>query len=126
MISLNTGTPRHINWKGKILTTSIFKFPVAHRCKVSFLNIEGDEQADLRVHGGVDKAVYSYDAEYYDYWKQQITRKDWSPGLFGENLTTQGLTDDKVRIGNIYKIGTAKLRAVQPRFPCLKLNAKFG
>lgn len=126
LISLNVGTPREIEWNGKSLTTSIFKFPVTHSCKVSFLNIEGDEQADLRVHGGVDKAIYSYDIEYYEYWKQRIYRDDWNPGLFGENLTTEGLTDEKVMIGNIYKIGTAKLRAVQPRFPCLKLNAKFG
>ncbi len=126
LISLNVGTPREVEWNGKILITSIYKFPVDHRCKVSLTNIEGDEQADLRVHGGVDKAIYSYDVEYYDYWKLQITREDWSPGLFGENLTTKGMTDDKVKIGNIYRIGTSKLQAVQPRFPCVKLNAKFG
>ncbi len=126
LISLNVGTPREVVWNGKILITSIFKFPVDHRCKVSFLNIEGDEQTDLRVHGGTDKTIYSYDIEYYEYWKQQINRDDWSPGLFGENLTTQGMTDSKIKIGNIYRIGTAKLQAIQPRFPCVKLNAKFG
>ncbi|MEO8664878.1 MAG: MOSC domain-containing protein [Ignavibacteria bacterium] len=126
LVSVNVGTPREIEWNGKILVTSIFKSPVDLRCKVSFTNIEGDEQSDLRVHGGVDKAIYSYDVEYYDYWKKQINRDDWNPGLFGENLTTKGMTDDIVRIGNIYKIGTIKILAVQPRFPCLKLNAKFG
>lgn len=106
--------------------TSIFKSPVLDRHNVSFLNIEGDAQADLRVHGGVDKAVYAYDESYYEHWKTVFDRAEWLPGLFGENLTTQGMTDDVVRIGSIYKIGTAVLQAIQPRFPCFKLNLKFG
>lgn len=126
LISINVGKPQKFKWQGKTVSTSIFKSPVDHGCKVSFLNLQGDEQADLKHHGGKDMAVYSYDVENYEHWKTQIERTDWDSGLFGENLTTEGLTDDKVRIGNIYQIGTVKLQAIQPRFPCFKLNIRFG
>ncbi|MEO8210364.1 MAG: MOSC domain-containing protein [bacterium] len=126
VLSLNIGTPKEIEWLGKKITTSIFKKSVSGNHKVTFLTIEGDEQSDKKVHGGFDKAVYSYSIEYYDYWKKIIERKDWNPGLFGENLTTKGLTDEKTRIGNIYKIGTAMIMPVQPRFPCQTLCARFG
>lgn len=126
VISVNVGLPEEVEWQSKLVTTSIFKSPVFYSCKVSFLNIEGDYQSDQEVHGGVDKAVYSYDYSYYDYWEKQFERDKWEYGLFGENLTTTGLTDDVVRIGNIYEIGTVKLQAVQPRFPCFKLCIRFG
>jgi len=126
LISINVGKPKKFEWQGKTVTTSIFKTAVNHRCSVTFLNIEGDKQADLQHHGGKDMAVYSYDIENYSHWKTKIERKSWEAGLFGENLTTEGLTDDKVRIGNIYEIGTVKLQAIQPRFPCFKLNIRFG
>ncbi|MEO8447239.1 MAG: MOSC domain-containing protein [bacterium] len=126
LLSINTGLPKDFQWQGKTISTSIFKSPVNRSCKVKFLNIEGDKQADLVDHGGIDKAVYSYDYKYYPYWKKTLARNDWEYGMFGENLTTQGLTDDKVRIGNIYRIGSAMLRAVQPRFPCFKLEIRFG
>jgi MOSC domain-containing protein YiiM len=126
LISLNVGTPQEKLWMEKPVLTSIFKKPVTNQRKVSFLNIEGDEQSDLRVHGGVDKAVYAYDVSHYDHWKTVLPREDWSFGLFGENLTTSGLPDDEVRIGNIYQAGTAKLQVIQPRFPCVKINIRFG
>lgn len=126
VLSLNIGTPVEIEWLGEKLITSIFKKPVEGKYKVTFLTIEGDEQSDKRVHGGKDKAVYSYSIEYYDYWKETLDRDDWVPGMFGENLTTRDLTDDKAFIGNVYKIGTAKLMPVQPRFPCQTLCARFG
>ncbi|MBS1518287.1 MAG: MOSC domain-containing protein [Bacteroidetes bacterium] len=126
VLSVNTGSPQKFTWEGKEIYTSIFKSPVKSISKVSFLNVEGDEQSDLRVHGGVDKAVYSYDHSYYEAWKKEIKRDSWEFGLFGENLTTSGLTDDSVLIGNVYQIGSVKLRAVQPRFPCFKLNIRFG
>jgi MOSC domain-containing protein YiiM len=126
LISLNVGTPQEKLWMGKPVLASIFKKPVTGRRKVSFLNIEGDEQSDLRVHGGVDKAVYAYDVSHYDHWKTVLQREDWNFGLFGENLTTSSLPDDEVRIGNIYQIGTAKLQVIQPRFPCVKINIRFG
>lgn len=111
---------------GKTVRTSIFKTPVTDKRKVSFLNIEGDEQSDLNVHGGINKAVYAYDISHYDHWKKILPRNDWQHGMFGENLTTSGLQDDSVKIGAVYQIGTVKLRVIQPRFPCTKLNLRFG
>lgn len=126
LVSLNVGRPKDVAWNGKTVRTSIFKSPVAGKRKVSFLNIEGDEQSDLRVHGGANKAVYAYDVSHYEHWKTVMQRDAWEPGLFGENLTTEGLPDTAVRIGDVYQIGTAKLQVVQPRFPCSKLNVRFG
>jgi MOSC domain-containing protein YiiM len=126
IISLNVGKPQIKNWKGNNILTSIFKKQVSDRRKVSFTNIEGDEQADLRVHGGIEKAVYAYDHSHYQHWKNILPREDWEWGMFGENLTTSGLLDSEVRIGNIYTIGTAKLQVIQPRFPCLKINVRFA
>lgn len=93
---------------------------------VSVTGVEGDEQADLRVHGGANKAVYAYDVAHYHHWQTLLQRTDWPYGLFGENLTTEGLRDEAVNIGDVYKIGTAKLQVVQPRFPCTKLNVRFA
>lgn len=125
ILSLNVGTPRPALWNGKTVMTGIFKTPVSDRRRIVKSNIEGDEQADLRVHGGVDKAIYAYDITHYTYWKTQLERNDWPMGLFGENLTTEGLPDDEVRIGDIFRMGTALLQAIQPRFPCYKLNIRF-
>lgn len=111
---------------GKTIRTSIFKSPVVDRRRVSFLNIEGDEQSDLNVHGGVNKAVYAYDISHYKHWKNILQRGDWQHGMFGENLTTDGLMDHEVKIGDIYQIGTAKFQVIQPRFPCFKLNIRFS
>jgi MOSC domain-containing protein YiiM len=126
LISLNVGKPREYIWMGKIVRTSIFKTPVADRRKVSLLNIEGDEQSDLNVHGGINKAVYAYDLFHYDHWKTILRRDDWGYGTFGENLTTSALLDHEVKIGDVYQIGTTKLQVIQPRFPCFKLNIRFG
>lgn len=126
LVSLNVGKPKEFIWMGKIVRTSIFKNPVTDQRKVSSLNIEGDQQSDLSVHGGVNKAVYAYDLSNYHHWKKILHRDDWQDGMFGENLTTSGLPDDEVRIGDVFQIGTAKLQAIQPRFPCFKLNIRFG
>jgi len=126
IVSLNVGRPEQKQWQGKTVVTSIFKNPIPYRVNVSMTNIEGDEQADPRVHGGINKAVYAYDISHYDHWKKILQRDDWNYGLFGENLTTDGLRDDEVRIGSVYKVGNAKLRAIQPRFPCVKINIRFG
>lgn len=125
LLSLNLGLPESYNYQGKEVLTSIYKCSVAGSRSVSKTNIEGDGQGDLVHHGGTLKAVYSYDISYYDHWKTILQRDDWNYGLFGENLTTEGLTDDKVFIGNIYKIGSVYLKAIQPRFPCYKLNIRF-
>lgn len=125
LLSLNIGHPQAIEWQEKTIQTSIFKSPVERALQVSFLNIEGDAQADLRFHGGRDKAIYSYDLHYYQQWQQELPQIDWSFGMFGENLTTQGLTEDSIQLGNIYRVGTALIQAVQPRVPCFKLNVRF-
>lgn len=126
LLSVNVGTPKTITWGGRTFETSIYKYPTTDRLFVTTLNLTGDAQADLSVHGGPDKAVYAYDADHYTFWQQRLTqRTDWSPGLFGENLTTTGLLDEDVRIGDVFRIGTVVLRAVQPRLPCFKLNARF-
>lgn len=126
VISLNVGKPQDQEWNGKTIRTSIFKVPVSERRKVCFLGIEGDEQSDLRVHGGINKAVYAYDLSHYSHWKNIIHRESWNNGLFGENLTTKGLLDEKVRIGDVYQVGSAIVQVVQPRFPCTKLNIRFN
>lgn len=126
VVSLNVGTPQQKQWQGKTVRTSIFKSPVTGKRTVSFVNIEGDEQSDLRVHGGANKAVYAYDLSHYAHWKTVLQREQWEYGLFGENLTTEGLPDDEARIGDIYQIGTATFQIVQPRFPCTKLNIRFS
>lgn len=126
LISVNVGQPKTYLYRDKEETTSIFKLPIAGKSFVSKRNIDGDGQSDLVHHGGELKAVYSYDITYYDHWKNILQRNDWQYGMFGENLTTVGLTDNNVSIGNIYKIGTVYLKAIQPRFPCFKLNIRFG
>ena len=123
--SVNVGLPRTVEWSGRLITTAFFKQPVAGPLPLEFLNFVGDRQADLTVHGGPDKAVYAYDIANYAHWRQRLTRTEWTPGLFGENLTTEGLLESDVRIGDLFRIGTAQLRAVQPRFPCYKLNVRF-
>lgn len=125
LLSLNVGQPKTVIWKSKEVKTSIFKAPVEGRKAVSLLNIEGDRQADLRYHGGRDKAIYAYDKAHYTAWKKQIEREQWSFGLFGENLSTEGLEDSSVQIGNIYQIGSVLIQATQPRIPCFKLNLCF-
>lgn len=125
IISVNVGTPQPYFYKGKTGFTSIFKAPVSGMVNVSKLNVEGDEQSDLKVHGGILQAVYAYDVSYYNFWKKEIERDDWGYGLFGENLTTEGLSDDIIFIGDIYQMGSARLQAIQPRFPCYKLNIRF-
>lgn len=126
LVSLNVGRPQQVEWAGKLVRTGFFKEAVSGKRQVSFLNIDGDEQADLRVHGGVNKAVYAYDLSHYHHWQEILQRDHWPYGLFGENLTTEGLLDTQARIGDVYRIGSVKLQVVQPRFPCTKLNVRFG
>jgi MOSC domain-containing protein YiiM len=126
VISVNVGLPRQISYENRQVVTSIFKEPVEGRVKVTTLNLNGDVQADLSVHGGADKAVYSYSEEHYKYWKEAYPTIDMPCGMFGENLTTQGLNEDMVNIGDQYQIGTARLVVTQPRMPCYKLGIKFG
>lgn len=126
LISVNVGTPRGVTLKQRTITTGIFKEPVKGRVMMRKLNIDGDKQADLSVHGGADKAVYVYPKEHYEYWQEKLQRMKLPWGMFGENLTTEGLLENTVRIGDLFRIGTAEVIVTQPRLPCYKLGIKFG
>jgi MOSC domain-containing protein YiiM len=126
VVSLNVGLPRTVNFHGQAVTTGIFKEPVEGRIKLRRLNLDGDKQADLTVHGGLDKALYTYPAEHYDYWKKQLPDMKLPWGMFGENFTTEGLLEDKVNIGDVFRVGSSEVVATQPRMPCYKLGVKFG
>jgi MOSC domain-containing protein YiiM len=126
LISVCVGMPREVNWKGKSVTTGIFKQPVDGRVMMRSLNLDGDRQADLTVHGGAEKAVYAYPMEHYAYWQQEFPNDELPWGAFGETLTVEGLLESEVNIGDRFRIGTAEVMVTQPRFPCFKLNIKFG
>jgi MOSC domain-containing protein YiiM len=126
VIAVSVGRPREVSWNGRVVRTSIFKTPVSGRSRVLQLNIDGDEQSDLTVHGGRDKAVYAYPSEHYSFWKDQLHSADLPWGSFGENLTTEGLSDDQVRIGDQFRIGSVEFTVTQPRMPCFKLGIRFG
>jgi len=126
ILSLNVGLPRQVRFQDELVTTGIFKEPVRGRVKLRKLNLEGDKQADLTVHGGVDKAVYAYAGEHYSYWRQELPGKLLPWGMFGENFTTEGMFEETVNIGDQFMVGTAKLIATQPRMPCYKLGVRFG
>jgi MOSC domain-containing protein YiiM len=126
VISLNVALPRTVKFRGQAVTTGIFKEPVKGRVKLRRLNLDGDKQADLTVHGGPDKALYAYPAEHYDYWKKRLPNMKLPWGMFGENLTTEELFEDQVNIGDVFRIGSSKVVATQPRMPCYKLGVKFG
>jgi MOSC domain-containing protein YiiM len=125
VLSVNVGMPRQVEWHGETVVTGIFKEPVAGSIKVRALNLDGDAQADLSVHGGRDKAVYAYPFEHYHDWQANLGRQ-LLPGAFGENLTTEGLIENQVHIGDEFRIGTAKVVVTQPRMPCFKLGIRFG
>ncbi len=126
LVSVNVGLPRRFEVKGQELVTGIFKEPVAGRVAVHTINLDGDQQADLAVHGGPDKAVYAYPTEHYDYWRKELPDDKLPWGVFGENLSVEGLREDKLNIGDRLRIGTAELAVTQPRLPCYKLAFRFG
>ena len=122
---MNVGRPRRVEWGGRQVRSAIWKAPVAGRVRVTRQNLEGDKQSDLRVHGGPDKAVYAYPAEHYSYWKEELPELDLPWGAFGENLTTEGLLETGVRIGDRFRMGSAVFEVTQPRLPCYKLMVRF-
>jgi len=126
VVSLSVGRPREVEWDGNMVLTSIFKAPVDRRLRVTTLNFEGDEQSDLTVHGGVDKAVYAYPSEHYEFWRHELPQMDLPWAVFGENLTTEGLFESDVRIGDRFRVGSAEFIVTQPRLPCYKLGIRFG
>jgi MOSC domain-containing protein YiiM len=126
VVSINVGRPRAVEWRGRTIRTAIFKEPVTGPVEVRTLNLAGDEQADLSVHGGADKAVYAYPAEHYAYWRGELPGVELPWGAFGENFTTEGLSESRLRVGNRLRIGSAEFRVTQPRMPCFKLGIRFG
>jgi MOSC domain-containing protein YiiM len=126
LVSVNVSLPKLVDFRGQAVPTSIFKEPVGGRVLVRRLSLEGDHQADLRSHGGINKAVYAYPLEHYALWSGELGRADLRPGQFGENLTVEGLTEDAVRLGDVLRVGGALLQVTQPRYPCFKLGIKMG
>ncbi len=126
VLSVNVGRPREVPWQGGTARTSVFKAPVEGRALVRALNIDGDEQSDLSVHGGREKAVYAYPSEHYPRWKAELPGTALPFGVFGENLTMEGLLEEDVRIGDRLRAGSAELVVTQPRVPCFKLGIRFG
>jgi MOSC domain-containing protein YiiM len=126
VISVNVGSPRRVQVDGRVVLTSIYKTPVHGRVAVRGYNLEGDRQADLRVHGGPYKAVYLYPSEHYDYWAAELPGADLPFGAFGENLTTAGLDEESANIGDQFRIGSVVLQVTQPRMPCFKLGLRFN
>src|SRR5437667_10455942 len=126
LLSINVGLPQEIDWRGETVRTSIFKAPVGGRVHVRRLNVEGDRQSDLSVHGGRDKAVYAYPSEHYAFWRTELPGTELPWGMFGENFTTEGLLERSVHIGDRLRAGSAEFIVTQPRMPCFTLGIRFG
>lgn len=126
LISINVGLPRIVLSNGAPVSTGIFKEPAAGRVMLRTLNLDGDRQADLSVHGGPSKAVYVYPSEHYDYWKRELPDIELPWGAFGENFTTAGLFESELNIGDQFRVGSAVVTVTEPRMPCYKLAIKFG
>lgn len=125
VISVNVGRPRTVEWQGRAVTTAIFKEPVEGPVALRGHNLAGDQQVDLSAHGGRHKAVYLYPSEHYAYWREQLPDIDLGWGMFGENLTVEGLDED-IAVGDLLEVGSALLRVTEPRVPCYKLGLRFG
>src|SRR5712691_7504742 len=126
ILSVNVGLPREVEWHGRRVSTSIWKTPKEDRVPVGKVNLEGDKQSDLSVHGGAEKAVYAYPSEHYAFWRDRLLGMDLPWGSFGENFTTEGLIEERVHIGDRLEVGWAELVVTQPRTPCFKLGIRFG
>ena len=126
VLSINVGQPRQVEWEGQIVRTSIFKSPVEGPVRLRRHNLDGDSQSDARVHGGPDQAVYAYPFEHYADWGVELPGAELGYGNFGENLTLQGLLEDQACVGDIYRVGEARLRVTTPRIPCYKLEMRMN
>lgn len=125
IVSLNTGLPREIMWHGTKVTTAIFKRPTSGRVALRKLNLDGDRQADLTVHGGEYKAVYCYSLTHYEYWRAELPGRELPLGIFGENFTIDDFAEDSIHIGDRFSVGSAEVTVTQPRLPCYKLGVRF-
>ena len=126
LLSIQVGLPREVKWQKRTVTTGIFKEPIQGPVRLRTLNLDGDRQADLSVHGGTHKAVYVYPSEHYGPWREELPGVELPWGAFGENFTTEGLLEGEVHIGDRFRIGEAEVLVTQPRMPCFKLGIKFG
>ncbi len=126
LISVNIGVPRLVMHNGEPVSTGIFKAPVSGKVVLRTLNLDGDRQADLSVHGGPSKAVYAYPSEHYEYWQQELPERELPWGMFGENFTTSALHEVELNIGDKFRIGSAIVMVTEPRMPCYKLGIRFG
>lgn len=126
ILSVNVSLPKEIDFEGQRVITSIFKEPIEGRIMLRTLNLDGDEQADLAVHGGPNKAIYAYPIEHYVFWREVFPSMEMPYGMFGENFTIEGLMESEVSVGDTFEIGSSKVMATQPRMPCYKLGIKFG
>jgi MOSC domain-containing protein YiiM len=126
VVSVNVGRPREVEWRGKTVRTGIFKSPVAGPVAARGVSLEGDGQADLEVHGGPGKAVYAYPSEHFAFWREAYPEVEIGPGVFGENLTIEGWSEEDVCLGDRFRAGTVELVVTQPRIPCFKLGLRFG
>lgn len=126
LLSVNVSLPKEVQNNGKTMTTGIFKEPVKKRVMLRTMNLGGDGQADLVGHGGIYKAVYVYSIENYEYWKSELGRNDFTYGQFGENFTVEGMLEDEIHIGDVFRVGGALVEVTQPRVPCAKLGFKMG
>ena len=126
LLSVNVSPPKEVVYGGKAVTTGIFKEPIHGRIMLGTLNLDGDGQADLVGHGGIFKAAYAYSVENYEYWKRELGRADLAFGQFGENFTVEGMPEDEVHIGDVFRVGDALVEVTQPRVPCYKLGIKMG
>ncbi len=125
LLSINVGQPRQVEWEGQIVRTSIYKTPVEGPVRLRRHNLDGDEQSDQRAHGGPDQAVYAYPFEHYAFWQAELPGTALEFGNFGENLTLQGLLEEKACVGDVYRVGEARLRITAPRIPCYKLEMRL-
>jgi MOSC domain-containing protein YiiM len=125
LVSVNVGLPRLLAWKDSTFKTGIFKQPRDGRIMLRKMNLDGDRQADLSVHGGSSKAVYVYASEHYPYWREELQQEELPWGAFGENFTTEGFVETQVCMGDEYRVGSAVVKVTTPRLPCFKLAAKF-
>ncbi len=125
IVSINVGNPRELQVGNRKVLTSIFKTPVAGKVALRRYNLQGDRQSDLRVHGGPSKAVYAYSSEHYPFWAAQLRGTPLPVGAFGENLTTEGMLEEVVHIGDVFRAGSAILKVSEPRMPCFKLAIRM-
>src|SRR5215469_3017999 len=126
LLAVNVGLPQDIQWRGEIVHTGIWKFPIQGRCAARRLNLEGDGQGDLAGHGGEHRAVMVYQIDSYQYWERALSRSDFTFGQFSENFTVEGLPDDRVCIGDRYRIGSALFEVTQPRVTCYRVGIRMN